>query len=62
MSNAAVLEMPAIEDALFGEPRVLQAEGQFTPDDGCFCVCSCRTQEAKTPNSDNRFVDASAAK
>ena len=62
MSNAAVLAPPAIEDALFGEPKVLQAEGEFTPDDACFCVCSCKTREAKTPNSDNDMVDAAASK
>ena len=62
MSNAAVLEPPAIEDALFGEPKVLQAEGDFDPDGGCFCVCSCKTSEAKSPNSDNRLVDSAASK
>jgi hypothetical protein len=62
MSNAAVLEPPAIEDALFGEPKVFQPEGDFDPDGGCFCVCSCKTVESKTPSSDNRFVDSSACK
>ena len=62
MSNAAVLAPPAIEDALFGEPKVLQPQGDFEPDDGCFCICGCKTREEKIPNSDNRLVDAAAAK
>ena len=61
VSETAVLERPAIEDTLFGEPKVLEAEGEFTPDDACFCVCWCKKREDKIPNSENRLVDTAMA-
>ena len=61
MSNAVVLERPAIEDALFGEAKTFDVEGEFTPD-ACFCICRCRTREVKIPNSQNQMVDVSMVK
>jgi hypothetical protein len=50
------LEASAVEDALFGESKIVRMEDG--PDDTCFCICGCRTQAAKITNSQ---VDGAAA-
>ena len=56
MGTIATLERPAIEDTLFGEPRVLDAHAENGPD-GCFCICRCATGDAKIQNNSNTTVD-----
>jgi hypothetical protein len=50
MSAIGILESPAIEDTLFGDPQVTTVEASEGPDTECFCTCSCRTQSVKVNN------------
>jgi len=60
MGTATVLERPAIEDTLFGEPRVVDVQADVGPD-GCFCICRCTTGATKIQSNTNVAVDAAAS-
>ncbi len=60
MSDTAVLDRPAVEDTLFGEPKVVEPEGEFSPD-GCFCICGCKTKDSKLDSSYTVAADISVA-
>lgn len=51
MSTCTVLEPTAIQDTLFGDPKVVDVEANVGPDSPCFCICSCRTGDVKVSNS-----------
>jgi hypothetical protein len=48
MSGTIVLETPAIEDALFGESKVVRIED--STDESCLCFCGCKDGTTKATN------------
>jgi hypothetical protein len=59
MDATAILERPPIEDTLFGESRLVQAQGEDEPDTLCFCICDCQSSADKVTNS--RLTSAAIA-
>ena len=55
--GSSVLERPAVEDTLFGDPQVTTVEADFDPDSPCFCICGCLTRETRSNNSTLVSVD-----
>jgi hypothetical protein len=49
MGATATLELPTIEDTLFGDGQVqvVDQDGDPGPDSACFCICSCRDSTQK---------------
>ncbi len=51
MSPNATLEMPTVEDTMFGEQRVTKVDAQSDPENVCFCICACTSRSTRTTNS-----------
>ena len=62
MSPNTTLEMPTVEDTMFGEQRVTKVDAQSDPEDFCFCICSCWSRRTRTTNSQLITAGAAAGK
>jgi hypothetical protein len=51
MGTNTVLEFPAIEDTLFGDPKVTTLTAEAGPDVLCECACGCLDRTTKASNA-----------